>query len=183
MTLSLLAAVVDYMIGSVMNKKEFYSDLRGDLQALNAGETQFLPLLCNSAALLYSRMEEVNWLGFYLPTEPDSLVLGPFQGNVACVRIPFGKGVCGSSFHTQRIQRVGDVHAFPGHIACDATTNAEIVLPLSVNGVMAGVLDIDSRVLHRFDEEDEVGLKEIVATLCGQLAATEIEKFIVSKHG
>ncbi|EOS93243.1 hypothetical protein ETR_20063, partial [Erwinia tracheiphila PSU-1] len=117
-----------------MTKAEFYSDLNRDLHTLIAGETSFLAAISNCSALLYERLDGVNWAGFYLLAEPETLVLGPFQGKVACVRIAVGKGVCGTAVAENRIMRVVDVHAFPGHIACDAASNAEIVLPLEVNG-------------------------------------------------
>ncbi|MFH8134746.1 GAF domain-containing protein [Pantoea osteomyelitidis] len=161
-----------------MNKKAFYEDLNRDMRALLAGETSFLAALGNCSALLYERLEGVNWAGFYLLTEPKTLVLGPFQGKIACVRIPVGKGVCGTAVAEEKVQRVDDVHAFPGHIACDAASNAEIVIPLKVNGVVVGVLDIDSTVYNRFDSDDEAGLVTITDGLCEVLAHSEIEKFL-----
>lgn len=162
-----------------MNKPSFYRDLVSDLTALIAGERRFITLLANSSALLFERLQSVNWAGFYL-LDDDTLFLGPFQGRVACVRIPAGKGVCGRAVVENRIQRVGDVHAFPGHIACDAASNAEIVLPLSVNGQLIGVLDIDSTSYERFDAEDEEGLKAVVAVLCAHLQQSDVLIFINS---
>ncbi len=127
-----------------MNKIELYTDLNRDFQALMAGETSFLATLANTSALLYERLAEVNWAGFYL-LENDTLVLGPFQGKIACVRIPVGRGVCGTAVAQNQVQRIEDVHAFDGHIACDAASNAEIVLPITVENQMIGVLDIDRR--------------------------------------
>lgn len=161
-----------------MNKKAFYEDLNRDVRALLAGETSFLAALGNCSALLFERLEGVNWAGFYLLTEPDTLVLGPFQGKIACVRIPVGKGVCGTAMAEEKVQRVNDVHAFPGHIACDAASNAEIVIPLKVNGTLVGVLDIDSTVYSRFDSEDEAGLVALTDGLCDVLAGSDIVKFI-----
>jgi len=161
-----------------MNKKAFYEDLNRDVRALLAGETSFLAALGNCSALLFERLEGVNWAGFYLLTEPNTLVLGPFQGKIACVRIPVGKGVCGTAIAEDRVQLVEDVHAFPGHIACDAASNAEIVIPLKVNGTVVGVLDIDSTVYSRFDSEDEAGLVALTDGLCEVLAGSDIEKFI-----
>jgi GAF domain-containing protein len=109
-----------------MNKTEFYADLNRDFQALMAGETSFLAMIANTSALLFERLSEVNWAGFYL-LEGDTLVLGPFQGKLACVRIPVGRGVCGTAVAQNQVQRVEDVHAFDGHIACDAASNSEIV--------------------------------------------------------
>ncbi|MFS2225556.1 GAF domain-containing protein [Pantoea sp. B65] len=165
-----------------MNKQEFYADLNRDLRALIAGESSFLAVMGNCSALLYERLDGVNWAGFYLLTEENTLVLGPFQGKIACVRIAVGKGVCGTAVATNQIQRVDDVHAFPGHIACDAASNAEIVLPLMVNGEVIGVLDIDSTVYNRFDSDDEIGLKTLTDGLCEVLAASDVEKFIHMKR-
>lgn len=165
-----------------MTKAEFYSDLNHDLRALIAGETSFLAAMSNCSALLYERLDGVNWAGFYLLTEADTLVLGPFQGKIACVRIPVGRGVCGTAVAESQVQRVDDVHAFPGHIACDAASNAEIVLPLVVNGQTIGVLDIDSIEYKRFDSEDEAGLKTLTDGLCEVLAGSDVEKFIHMKR-
>lgn len=114
-----------------MNKTEFYADLNRDFKALMAGETSFLATLANTSALLFERLSDVNWAGFYL-LEGETLVLGPFRGKLACVRIPVGRGVCGTAVAENHVQRVEDVHAFDGHIACDAASNSEIVLPLVV---------------------------------------------------
>ena len=165
-----------------MNKAEFYNDLNRDMAALLTGETSFLAVMGNCSALLYERLTGVNWAGFYLLTEADTLVLGPFQGKIACVRIAVGRGVCGTAVAQNAVQRVDDVHAFPGHIACDAASNAEIVLPLVVNGEIIGVLDIDSVEYNRFDSEDEAGLKALTDGLCRVLAATDVEKFIHMKR-
>ncbi|MDR7342695.1 GAF domain-containing protein [Pantoea alhagi] len=161
-----------------MNKQEFYHDLNRDLRALIAGETSFLAALSNSSALLYERLEEVNWAGFYLLTEEKTLVLGPFQGKIACVRIPVGRGVCGTAVAEKSVQRVADVHAFAGHIACDAASNAEIVLPLIVDDEVIGVLDIDSTRFERFDSEDEIGLQTFTNELCNVLAQSDVKKYI-----
>lgn len=160
-----------------MSKKEFYADLARDLAALSSGEYNFIATLSNASALIYERLENVNWAGFYL-IDGDTLVLAPFQGKLACVRIPVGKGVCGTAYAKNEVQRVADVHAFAGHIACDAASNAEIVLPLEVNGQVIGVLDIDSTVYDRFDEEDETGLKSVVSALCGHLEKCDSAKFV-----
>ncbi|MFG1172329.1 GAF domain-containing protein [Erwiniaceae bacterium CAU 1747] len=165
-----------------MTKTEFYTDLNRDMRALLAGETSFLAAMGNCSALLYERLDGVNWAGFYLLTEENTLVLGPFQGKIACVRIPVGRGVCGTAVAENTVQRVDDVHQFPGHIACDAASNAEIVLPLVVNGSAIGVLDIDSVVYNRFDIEDEIGLKALTDGLCEVLSGTDVEKFIHMKR-
>ncbi|AMG94961.1 GAF domain-containing protein [Citrobacter amalonaticus] len=165
-----------------MNKTELYADLNRDFQALMAGETSFLATLANTSALLYERLSQVNWAGFYL-LEGDMLVLGPFQGKIACVRIPVGRGVCGAAVAHNQVQRIDDVHAFDGHIACDAASNAEIVLPLTVNGHIIGVLDIDSTAFGRFTAEDEEGLRRLVAQLETVLAMTDYKKFFASVAG
>lgn len=165
-----------------MNKTEFYADLNRDLKALMAGETSFLAILSNTSALLFERLEGVNWAGFYL-LEGETLVLGPFQGKIACVRIPVGRGVCGTAVAENRIQRVDDVHAFAGHIACDSASNAEIVLPLTVENQIIGVLDIDSTLFSRFTTEDEQGLSELVGHLETLLAASDYQKFFALKAG
>ncbi|EMO7188585.1 GAF domain-containing protein [Pluralibacter gergoviae] len=159
-----------------MSKIAFYAELNRDFQALMAGETSFLATLSNTSALLYERLSDVNWAGFYL-LEGDTLVLGPFQGKIACVRIPVGRGVCGTAAASRKVQRVDDVHAFDGHIACDASSNAEIVLPLVVNGQVIGVLDIDSTAYSRFSAEDEQGLCQLVSQLEALLAGTDYHKF------
>ncbi len=147
-----------------------------------AGETSFLATLANTSALLFERLSDVNWAGFYL-LEGETLVLGPFQGKLACVRIPVGRGVCGTAVAENQVQRVEDVHAFDGHIACDAASNSEIVLPLVVKNQIIGVLDIDSTVFSRFTIEDEQGLRELVANLKNVLAATDYQKFFASVAG
>jgi GAF domain-containing protein len=147
-----------------------------------AGETSFLATLSNTSALLFERLDGVNWAGFYL-LEGDTLVLGPFQGKIACVRIPVGRGVCGSAVAQNRVQRVEDVHQFDGHIACDAASNSEIVLPITVSGQIIGVLDIDSVEFSRFSEEDEKGLCELVSHLEQCLAATDYQKFFATVAG
>lgn len=159
----------------IMNKAEFYADLNRDFNALMAGETSFLATLANTSALLYERLTDVNWAGFYL-LDDDTLVLGPFQGKIACVRIPVGRGVCGTAVARNQVQRIEDVHAFDGHIACDAASNSEIVLPLVVKNQIIGVLDIDSTVFGRFTDEDEQGLRQLVAQLerCLQRRITKI---------
>lgn len=149
-------------------KEIFYHDLALQLNALIEDEKDSVAALSNASACLNEALEDINWVGFYLYKE-NELVLGPFQGKVACSRIPLGKGVCGSAAISGHIQRVADVHQFPGHIACDCASNSEIVLPLIKNQLLKGVLDIDSASLNRFDEEDEKGLKriaEIIAEHC-----------------
>ncbi len=125
---------------------------------------------------------EITDEGFYL-LEDDTLVLGPFQGKIACVRIPVGRGVCGTAVARNQVQRIEDVHAFDGHIACDAASNSEIVLPLVVKNQIIGVLDIDSTVFGRFTDEDEQGLRQLVAQLEKVLATTDYKKFFASVAG
>ena len=166
----------------IMNKTEFYADLNRDFNALMAGETSFLATLANTSALLYERLTDVNWAGFYL-LEDDTLVLGPFQGKIACVRIPVGRGVCGTAVARNQVQRIEDVHAFDGHIACDAASNSEIVFPLRVNGQIIGVLDIDSPAYGRFTAEDEQGLRTLVEHLEKLIAATDYQKIFTRVVG
>lgn len=135
-----------------------YTLLVQQLKSLTEGERCLLPNLANASALLYTSLSDLNWAGFYLTTHGSELVLGPFQGKPACIRIPYGKGVCGTAAKTDRVQRIADVHQFPGHIACDGASNSEIVIPLHREGKVVGVLDIDSPILNRFSEEDEQGL-------------------------
>ncbi|WP_413722756.1 GAF domain-containing protein [Sodalis sp. RH23] len=160
-----------------MKKQQCYAELLQNMSSLIEGETHFIAAMANCSALLFEHLDGVNWAGFYL-LDGDTLVLGPFQGKVACVRIPVGKGVCGTAVAQNRIQRVDDVHAFPGHIACDAASNAEIVLPITLDGRVVGVLDIDSTIYHRFDQDDEDGLKALVERLCQQLEHTDLRRFI-----
>lgn len=145
-------------------KTEFYAEVNTQLDHLLAGEPDWLANLANAASLLYLQMENVNWAGFYLWRD-DQLILGPFMGKPACVRIPLGKGVCGTAAQTRETVVVPDVHAFPGHIACDAASRSEIVVPIVVGDRLIGVLDIDAPVPERFDEEDRVHLEQFVAIL------------------
>ncbi|NHI02036.1 GAF domain-containing protein [Oceanimonas sp. MB9] len=142
-------------------KNAFYQSLTAQALALCEGEPNRIAKLANLSALLNLSLEDINWVGFYL-REQDELVLGPFQGKPACVRIPMGRGVCGTAAANGEVQRVADVHAFAGHIACDAASNSEIVLPLGEGDKVWGVLDIDSPSHGRFDTEDEAGLSALV---------------------
>lgn len=144
------------------NKKEFYRELCTLLAALLADETDWLANLANAAALLFDQLPDINWAGFYLEKD-GQLVLGPFQGKPACTRIPLGKGVCGTAAARGETLVVQDVHQFPGHIACDPQSRSEIVLPMK--GSPSGVLDIDSPVLSRFDQEDARGLQAFLVVL------------------
>ncbi len=140
------------------------------LSALVEGVPYETANLANASALLWQEMPDINWVGFYKMTE-GALVLGPFQGKPACIRIPVGRGVCGTAVAQDAVQLVTDVHRFPGHIACDSASNSEIVLPLHVGGQIWGVLDIDSPYVGRFTQEDRVGLEKIVAVLEQMLAS------------
>jgi len=147
-----------------------YDMLSKQLDALLMGENNQVANLSNASALLNQFLDRINWVGFYLTdTEQNQLVLGPFQGLPACVRIPFGRGVCGTSAAEQTTQRIEDVHQFPGHIACDAASNSEIVIPLVKDGQTIGVLDIDSPEFNRFDEVDQAGLEAFCTTLLRHL--------------
>ena len=133
-----------------------YAMLCAQLESLLADERDFIANSAQFSAFLFNQLDDLNWAGFYL-NRNEELVLGPFQGQIACVRIPFGRGVCGTAAVTRQTQRVEDVHAFPGHIACDSASNSEIVVPLIRDGDVLGVLDIDSPKAARFTEEDEAG--------------------------
>lgn len=141
-----------------------YQTLIRQSEELLRAEPWYVSALSNLSALIMSSLPDLNWAGFYLMNR-DSLVLGPFQGNPACIRIPLCAGVCGAAALQDKVQRVDDVHRFPGHIACDSASNAEIVIPIHKNGKLVGVLDLDSPQKNRFTEEDETGLKKIVAAL------------------
>ncbi|TYA93219.1 GAF domain-containing protein [Vibrio cholerae] len=154
----------------IMNLEQ-YQRLTKQAAALLEGETNLIANLANLSALLNMELTELNWVGFYLMQE-NELVLGPFQGKPACVRIPVGRGVCGTAVAENKVQRVYDVHQFEGHIACDAASNSEIVIPFSINGKVAGVLDIDSPNIGRFSEIDEQGLTYLMS---------EVEKLLNSQ--
>lgn len=141
-----------------------YKLLAKQIKALADDEPNFIPVFSNASALLYDNMEDINWAGFYIMNK-GSLMLGPFQGKVACIRIEVGKGVCGTAVERDETQLVKDVHQFPGHIACDSASNSEIVVPIHKDGQVVAVLDIDSPSLSRFDESDKEGLEEFVRAL------------------
>lgn len=146
------------------DKGECYRLLGGQLSALMEGERDALANLANAAALIYQALPDLNWAGFYLYKQ-GMLVLGPFQGMPACVRIPLSRGVCGAAARERRTQVVGDVYAFPGHIACDAASRSEIVAPLLDGDRLLGVLDVDSPLPGRFDEGDREGLEALARRL------------------
>ena len=140
--------------------------LSQQIASMNEGCDKPLPVLANAAALLWMSLPEINWAGFYL-LSGDALILGPFQGKPACTVIKIGRGVCGTAAQQRQTQRVADVHAFPGHIACDSASASEIVIPMILSdGRLIGVLDIDSPIRDRFSEDDQEALEQFVAVLC-----------------
>lgn len=141
-----------------------YDLLCAELDALSEGVPSRISLLANASALLADRLFDLNWAGFYL-LEGDRLLLGPFQGKPACIVIPVGKGVCGTAAQSGKTVSVPDVHVFPGHIACDAASRSELVLPVRADGGLYGVLDLDSPVTGRFSESDRAGLERFVSVL------------------
>lgn len=150
-----------------LGKTEMYRLLTEQLKGLLEGERNLIANAANMSALVYQQVPDLNWCGFYL-FDGTELVLGPFQGKVACVRIALNRGVCGAAASTQETQLVKDVHSFPGHIACDVASQSEIVVPLVKNGQLIGVWDVDSPKLARFDEEDKAGMQ----ALCGVFLAS-----------
>jgi GAF domain-containing protein len=142
--------------------REGYDLLAAQLESLLADERDFIANAAQFSAFLFHELEGLNWAGFYL-NKGEELVLGPFQGKVACVRIPFGRGVCGAAAWSRQTQRVEDVHAFPGHIACDSASSSELVVPLVKDGRLIGVLDLDSPRLARFGVEDQLGIERLAA--------------------
>ena len=146
-----------------LSKTELYSEIRSQLSALFEGEHDFIANAANFSSLLYHSLPDINWVGFYL-LKNNELVLGPFHGQPACVRIAIGKGVCGTAAELSQTVVVENVHEFPGHIACDSASNSEIVVPLIREGQLIGVLDLDSPSFSRFDDEDAKGLNELANT-------------------
>jgi GAF domain-containing protein len=151
------------------DKAELYRQLVRAAEALTDGEPDAVANMANVSALLWETLPDLNWAGFYRNVGGE-LVLGPFQGRAACIRIPFGKGVCGAAAATLQAQRVDDVHAFPGHIACDAASASELVVPLVHDGLLLGVIDLDSPLTGRFDQADEQGCLELARLLAPRLA-------------
>lgn len=148
-------------------------DLLSAVQGVTESETDLIATLANVAALVFEALPQVNWAGFYLFRQ-GQLVLGPFQGRVACTRIPLGKGVCGTAAQSRTTQCVADVHSFPGHIACDAASASEIVVPLVVDDVLLGVLDIDSPVKARFGAEEQALLEAVVGCVVKAVRAGNV---------
>ena len=153
---------------SAGTKAELYHDLTGALDALTADEPDAIANMANAAALIWEYLPDLNWAGFYRLVEGE-LVLGPFQGKAACIRIALGKGVCGTAAETRTTQLVADVHAFPGHIACDAASRSELVVPVVHDGRLIGVLDLDSPEPARFDAEDAAGCEVLMAVLASRI--------------
>ena len=154
----------DIKFGAGSSKADSYRELNQQLRGLFSSERSGLANAANTAAALFSTLPDLNWVGFYF-CQRDELVLGPFQGKVACVRIAFGEGVCGTAASRRQTVIVPDVHEFPGHIACDAASRSEIVVPLLRSDRLIGVLDLDSPIPARFDVDDAAGLDSIAATL------------------
>ncbi|WOH39535.1 GAF domain-containing protein [Thalassotalea fonticola] len=152
-----------------MDKTDFYQSMLGQVEAIISDENDMIANMANISAILFNAFDDVNWAGFYRLNK-NELVLGPFQGQVACIRIPVGRGVCGTAVSEQRIQLVADVHQFEGHIACDAASNSEVVIPIYHQGNVIAVLDIDSVTKGYFDQEDAQGLQAIVHAFEKQLA-------------
>jgi L-methionine (R)-S-oxide reductase len=149
-------------------KEKDYELLIKQLDALSDGEKDEIAILSNASALLNQFLSDVNWVGFYI-WKANELVLGPFQGLPACIRIASGKGVCGTAVEERKTQRIADVHSFPGHIACDGATKSEIVIPIMIHDQIFGVLDIDSPIKDRFDETDQIYLEKFAAILMKHL--------------
>ncbi len=149
---------------------EGYAMLAAQVEALLAGERNLVANAAQLSAFIYQEVPDLNWAGFYFVEGEDQLLLGPFRGKVACMRIPFSKGVCGAAARERRTQRVEDVHAFPGHIACDAASRSELVVPLVQGGRLIGVLDLDSPHPGRFSAADQAGIEALVAAF---LVATD----------
>ncbi|MGO4727976.1 MULTISPECIES: GAF domain-containing protein [unclassified Inquilinus] len=144
-------------------KAEAYRDLLSQAEGLFHGETDAIANAANLSALIFNGLPDLNWAGFYLLRDGGELVLGPFQGKPACIRIPLGRGVCGTAAERRQSVLVEDVHAFPGHIACDAASRSELVVPLLQDGKVLGVLDLDSPLPGRFDAEDQAGIEALAA--------------------
>lgn len=159
-----------FSVNSDLSKSEHYRELAAAAQALVAGEPDSVANMANLAALIWQFVPDLNWAGFYRVVD-GGLVLGPFQGKAACIRIPFGQGVCGAAAASAQTQLVADVHAFPGHIACDADSRSELVVPVFNQGAVVAVIDLDSPLPARFDADDAAGI-EALAQLIGPAIAS-----------
>ena len=151
------------------DKSAIYADLIAAADAITRDESDAIANMANVAALIWQFLPDLNWAGFYRMVG-DELVLGPFQGKAACIRIPLGRGVCGTAAASSKTQLVDDVHAFPGHIACDVASAAEIVIPVALNGQVVAVLDLDSPTTGRFDAADQAGLEALVKRIAPRVA-------------
>lgn len=158
----------EFAIDTNAPKSDMYRELVKSADALTRGETDGVANMSNIAALLWEFLPDVNWTGFYRVVDGE-LVLGPFQGKAACIRIPFGRGVCGAAAQTGETQLVEDVHAFPGHIACDANSASELVVPVMRNGQVIAVVDLDSPSRGRFDHDDVLGIESLVAVIADRI--------------
>lgn len=159
----------DFTPTATTDKATLYDDLLSAADALTAGEPDPVANMANLAALLWQFLPDLNWAGFYRMVDGE-LVLGPFQGKPACIRIPVGRGVCGAAAASRETQLVADVHAFPGHIACDAASASELVVPVLHDGALVGVIDLDSPRPARFDAEDAAGIERLAALIAGRVA-------------
>lgn len=160
----------EFSIDAKAAKAEIYREMLGALDALTAGEPDSIANMANAAALIYEYLPDLNWAGFYRVIG-NELVLGPFQGKAACIRIAMGAGVCGTAAARRETQLVADVNAFPGHIACDAASASELVVPVVHQGILIGVLDLDSPTKARFDAEDAAGCEALVVLLTPRIAS------------
>ncbi len=158
----------EFAINASAPKSELYRDLVSAAEAITSGEPDTVANMANVAALLWEYLPDVNWTGFYRMLDGE-LVLGPFQGKAACIRIPLGKGVCGTAASTGETQLVEDVHAFPGHIACDANSASELVVPVTRDGMVIAVIDLDSPSLNRFDADDATGIELLARTIADRI--------------
>ena len=158
----------EFAIDTNAPKSDMYRELVKSADALTSGESDGVANMSNIAALLWEFLPDVNWTGFYRVVDGE-LVLGPFQGKAACIRIPFGRGVCGAAAQTGETQLVEDVHAFPGHIACDANSASELVVPVMRNGQVIAVVDLDSPSRGRFDDDDALGIESLVAVIADRI--------------
>lgn len=163
-----MPAMFDFRPAADTPKPEAYRQLVNAAEALTAGEPDGVANMANMAALLWEFLPDLNWAGFYRVVE-DELVLGPFMGRPACIRIPMGQGVCGTAAKDAATQLVEDVHAFPGHIACDAVTNSELVVPVVRDGTVIAVIDLDSPAKARFDAEDASGIEALAAAIAKRI--------------
>jgi GAF domain-containing protein len=158
----------DFSPSTHADKAELYADLLSAAQAITSGEPDIIANMANVSALIWQYLPDLNWAGFYRMVEGE-LVLGPFQGKPACIRITVGKGVCGAAAMTGETQLVEDVHSFPGHIACDAASASEIVVPVIMAGNVTAVLDLDSPSISRFDAADQRGLEALIAAIAARI--------------